>query len=126
MITANMNPMAIFKRSNKGWIAGVCSGLAKQMDIPVWLVRVSWLIGIMFVIPFLFYFVCALSLPREDRVEEFYKPKFFGVCYDLSKISNVELSFLRLVACSLILVSGGTVFLIYIILRFVITRQPVS
>lgn len=109
-------------RSKNKWLAGVCSGLANHFQIPTWIVRTTWVFGVLFVIPFLFYFICALSLPMEGKTEEFYKPKILGVCFDLSKISGIDLAIVRLCALSLALMSFGVVFLIYVGLRFVLEK----
>ncbi len=112
------------QRSAKSWVAGVCSGIAKHFDVPVWIVRMAWVLGVICVIPFLFYFVCVVSIPKEGSSESFYKPKILGVCYDLSRTYGTDLSVLRVFACSLALVSFGVVVLIYLGLRFVVAKQP--
>ncbi len=111
------------QRSANGWIAGVCAGLAKHFDIPVWIVRMAWILGVICVVPFLFYFVCVVSLPKENNQEAFYKPKVLGVCYDLSKTHGTDLSLLRVFASSLALISFGVVALIYLGLRLVVAKQ---
>jgi len=115
---------SVLVRSKDGWIAGVCKGIADQMGLPPWLVRLVWILSIPCLgLSVLFYLFCALSFPREDMVEQSQRPRVLGVCYYLSRQSNIDVGILRLCTCFFAFMSFGVVLVIYVGLRFVLAEK---
>lgn len=59
-------------RRVKGVMGGVCAGVAQVFDVPVWIVRLGWLLGIFVlwqsvgIVFFLTYFGMWLVLPKPS------------------------------------------------------------
>lgn len=116
-----------WKRSNHGIIAGVCSGLANTFDIPSWVVRFVWILSTLtFGSGILFYIMCSISLPREDKVDKAQLPIFLGVCSRLNNTLKTDIGLLRLFCLLLTLFSFGFTLLIYIVLHFLINESKLS
>ncbi len=111
-------------RSKGGWIAGVCQAMAERFDINVSALRLIWVLSILFMgFGFIFYVICAVCLPVEDKVAESRKPKLMGVCLRLSERIDIDLGLLRVLAVVLAIGSVGTSLLAYIIIHFILTPQ---
>jgi len=68
---AYYRPQTRLERSATDYkIAGVCGGLAKHWDLDPTLVRVVWVLLVLFPVPFvpavLGYFVCWIVIPKEQ------------------------------------------------------------
>lgn len=114
----------ILTRSPQGWMAGVCAGVAKRLDVPVGLVRLLWIGSIFFLgVGFLFYFICAVCLPLEGFEHRADEPKFLGVCYRLSKRFDLDLGLLRVLAVLVTLGSVGTSLLAYVVIHLLVPHQ---
>jgi|GEM_PF-6472970 len=109
-------------RSQNGWVAGVCEGLAESFDFPVFWVRLAWGLSLFMGFGFLLYIVAAFCVP--ERGSEVVKKKFLGVCYRLSKSLNFDLSFIRIGMVFGALSTLGTTLLLYLVLHFIIPWEP--
>ena len=85
-------------RSSEGWIGGVCEGLAKSFDIPVWAMRLIWVLGTFLSIGtgILFYALFAFCLPDQHSIYEAERKKVLGVCLRLSRALNLEVGIVRI------------------------------
>lgn len=116
-----------WKRSQNGWLAGVCEGLGESFDIHPNLIRVLWVASIIFFgTGILAYIILALTLPREDRLYEYQEDKVFGVCKRISDQSGIELALVRTLAVVSFVASLGTSLLLYLILHFVLPETEDS
>jgi len=119
-----LNKAKKWKRSQNGWLAGVCEGLGESFDIHPNLIRILWVVSIIFFgTGILAYIVLALTLPREDRLYEYQEDKFFGVCKRISEQSGIELALVRTLAAVSFIASLGTSALLYLILNFVLPES---
>ncbi len=104
-----------FTRSQDGVISGVCSGIANQLGMDPGVVRLLWLLSVLvFGTGILLYAFLAVMLPREDRVAEYEKPKFLGVCSRIGANYGHEVALIRMVFVLSFFLSGGLTFLFYI------------
>ncbi|WP_448190445.1 envelope stress response membrane protein PspC [Azospirillum sp. sgz301742] len=67
------NPHRLYRNPRRGYVAGVCAGLADYFGVEPFLVRLAMLIGlIFFTLPLLIaYIIAALALP--PRPEQLYR-----------------------------------------------------
>lgn len=111
-------------RSQNGLISGVCEGLAKAIGVDTWVVRLTWVIGILFLGLSIFIYVGLMfSLPRENEVAQAYQPKILGVCNELSQRFRTEVGITRFLMLVLAVSSLGVTALAYIVLYFVYSRE---
>jgi len=111
-------------RSVDGVFAGVCKGIARRFEVPVWTIRVLWLLSILGLgFGFLTYFILAICLPREDKLANAYQKKFLGVCLKASKKFDMDVGILRSITCFVALSSLGTVLIIYFLLFFTLSDE---
>lgn len=104
-----------FVRSNNGVILGVCSGLAKAFEVEVWVIRLAWIVSILWFGAGIFmYLLLAYTLPRSDKIEQSFDRKFLGVCARISKRYHLEIGVVRTATALLALSSFGLILLIYI------------
>jgi phage shock protein C len=111
-------------RSKDGILAGVCEGLAKQLDINPWLLRAGWLTAVLFFgTGILFYVILAFSMPREDRLHEAHNKRFLGVCARIARKTELDIGLVRSLAVILGLFSFGATMVGYIVLYFVLPQE---
>lgn len=108
-------------RAKDGALFGVVKGLAKSLDMPVGLFRLVWLASILFFgFGVLLYLMLALSLPREDRVDQASEPWILGVCTQIAKRTQSEVGVIRFLTIALAFVSMGATLIGYIVMYFVL------
>lgn len=115
------SPTDRWVRPKLGYIAGVCECVANAIQIPPWVVRIFWLFATFFsfgVSVFVYIFM-AFCLPREDRIQEAYQPRFAGVCFELSQRSGIEVGLVRFFMLLAIFASLGITLIGYLILYFI-------
>lgn len=105
-------------------IAGVCSGIARQIDAPTWVIRVLWICAILFFgTGVLLYLAFAIALPRDDDPDHGLRPKILGVCARIGRRGDLEVGLARLIALLLLFVSGGSAALAYIVVALVLPKN---
>ena len=78
-------------RASDGALAGVCKGLAQAFGIETWILRVIWLVGVLwFGTGILLYLILAICLPRVDRLDQALDRKILGVCARIAKRRSEE------------------------------------
>jgi len=108
-----------FTRSSNGIIGGVCQGLGEGLDIDPWAIRLFWILTICLLgSGIVVYLIAWFSLPRRDKLEDYYKKKILGVCLKISEQSTVELPLVRFIALFSLFASFGISILIYLFLYF--------
>lgn len=108
-------------RSQNGVIAGVCRGLADRFGMDVTLVRVLWVISVLFLgFGLGLYIMLALSLPREGQITGAYDSKLLGVCARISRKTGLEPGVVRFLALLLGLLSFGATIIGYLVLYFLL------
>ena len=111
-------------KRNDGWFCGVFEGLGYRTNLNPNLFRAIWLLSLfLFGSGFLFYFLLVMIIPHEDEIRSYEMPKFLGVCYNISKRLDMELSIVRLLTVGTFFLSGGTVFLVYLALWLLLPKQ---
>lgn len=119
-------------RSNEGWLAGVCEGLAETYNVSAGWVRLAWLMSILFLgFGFFAYIVAAFCLPVRGRDQEHAPKKLLGVCYRMAKHFSIDVGLVRIGMVLVAIGSLGTTGLAYIVLHFLIPEgdsypQPFS
>ena len=104
-------------RSEQGWFAGVCAGLAESFDVEPWVLRALFVISFFwFGTGLLFYLLAAISLPRKDKLATAYNKRIAGVCAELAIKHDFEVGLVRMLACFLAVSSFGLTIFGYILL----------
>jgi len=127
-------------RSPNGFLGGVCEGLAQRYDLPVGLIRLSWLISVFFLgtgvlLYLLLWWIVprANALPIEPSIwgrDEAGRPQaplartqgdrmFLGVCGGMARRWQLDPSLVRLGAVGLAIISLGSSVLIYLLAALV-------
>ena len=107
-------------RSAEGFVAGVFEGLGKSFDIEPNILRLIWVISVLFFgSGILIYLFVAWILPREDKLNEYSQKKIFGVCHVISQKSGIELGLVRLLAAGSLVLSFGLTFVAYMVLAVI-------
>jgi len=113
-------------RSSDGWLAGVCQGLGERFAVSTGLLRLIWLMSVLFFgVGLILYFICAFCLPVEGREEEALKPKILGVCVRLSQRLDMDVGLLRILMVLIALGSFGTTALAYIVIHFLLPTEVI-
>ncbi|MEY4615809.1 MAG: hypothetical protein RJB66_769 [Pseudomonadota bacterium] len=122
-----VKPQLKFYRSNKGILAGVCKGLAETFGVKPIVMRFL-LVAMVLLYGFGLglYITLAISLPRQDRLEEAFNRRLLGVCGTISKKMKWEVGLVRTAAVLLALGSLGFAVLAYIVLYFSFEEQPTN
>lgn len=121
----NNNPYAAtpWSRSANGVLAGVCLSVAKRFQVDVMLVRLALLFTVLiYGFGLGLYIICAIGLPREDKLSAAQEPRLFGVCVRFAKRFDLDLGLTRVGALALLFCSFGVAFFGYIILYFVLPK----
>lgn len=106
-------------RQQNSWLAGVCSGLAKALNLEPWMVRFFWILSVCwFGLGLGLYVILAICLPREDKLSEANQKKFLGLCLRIAQKNDLEVGIVRTIAVLLALGSLGTGLLVYVLLSF--------
>ena len=115
-------------RSKDGILAGVCSGLAKSLDMDPWLIRIVFLVSFLFLgLSILVYIALAMSFPREDKLNKAMEPFFLGVCRRIALKTDTEVGVVRLFALALLGTSLGTAIIGYLALYLLLPEpHPLS
>ena len=79
----------LYRDMNRKWIGGVCAGLATYIGLPIWVVRLAFLIGLLSPIPsFLPYlFLWYILPPTKTKADDL---RMRGIPVSLSSLSNTE------------------------------------
>lgn len=116
--------------SNGSIICGVCTGLARQFQSEVWLIRMLWILFAVFTaglaVPL--YLACWIAFPMISNLslctslelKTLNKKRVLGVCLRLHQRGDIELGLGRLVALVLLFATGGAFFLVYLLLHLVL------
>jgi phage shock protein C len=87
-----------WSRGTHGILAGVCYGFAKRFQIDITLVRLAWVFSVLcFGVGLGLYLILAVSLPREDKLNEAYSPRIMGVCSRFARRFDLDLGLTRAV-----------------------------
>lgn len=119
-----MVTVGMWCRSRDGVIAGVCKGLAERFDLDVLFVRLAWLLAILLAGAGLgLYLLLAISLPREDRLDQAYDSRVFGVAARFARRFALDVGLTRAAFVFLLFATGGTMLLAYIIMYFILPTE---
>ena len=111
----------IWLRSKNGIIAGVCQGVADRLVVHPWLIRGLWLASVLFFgAGLVLYFILAIGLSREDKIQEGQSKKVLGVCLRISKNAGVDVGMVRVLTMISACMSFGLVILAYVVLHFLL------
>lgn len=110
-------------RAQDGIVAGVAKGMARTLGLDTTLVRLIWLIGLFCGVGIIAYFILAICLPREDRLEEAEQKKIAGVCLKLSRRLDMEVGLVRVLMTVAALSSLGVTILFYLILAYTLPKD---
>ncbi|WP_367276383.1 PspC domain-containing protein [uncultured Bdellovibrio sp.] len=114
-------------RASDGALAGVCKGLADALGIETWILRVIWLIAVLwFGTGILFYLILAVCLPRVDRLDQALDRKLLGVCARIAKRYRIEVGLVRTGFVLLALITFGVAILGYGLCYFLVPKADES
>lgn len=104
-----------FVRAENGVFAGVCKGVANQLEIDAGVVRLLWLISVLFFgTGILLYAFLAFLLPLESKVTEYEQPKLLGLCSRIGANYGHEVALIRMLFVASFLFSGGISLILYL------------
>ncbi|MEN0059234.1 MAG: PspC domain-containing protein [Bdellovibrio sp.] len=111
-------------RAADGALAGVCKGLAQALGIETWIMRIIWLIALLWFGTGLFlYLILAACLPRADKLDQALDRKILGVCARIAKRSRIEVGLVRVGFVFLALTTVGVAILGYGLGYFLIPKS---
>jgi phage shock protein PspC (stress-responsive transcriptional regulator) len=111
-------------RSRNGMFLGVLSGLGKTLSVDPLVLRLCWLISVLFFgSGILIYLFLAVLMPLEDQVISFEEPKVLGVCSKLGVHYGYEVALFRMLFVAGFFFSLGLVTAIYIGLWFFLPEK---
>ncbi|WP_413558871.1 PspC domain-containing protein [Bdellovibrio sp. HCB209] len=114
-------------RASDGALCGVCKGLAQAFEIETWILRVIWLVAVLwFGTGVLLYFILWLTLPRVDRLDQALDRKVLGVCARIAKRYQLEVGVVRTTAVLFLCVTFGAAILVYGLCYFLIPEASKS
>lgn len=120
----NLTKPELYKSSQDNVLFGVCGGIAQRLQMESWIIRVLFVLGIVFGVTPLLYFIFAISFPKDTELSDSYNAKVLGVCARLAKKMDWDVAVVRSVfLCCLILSlipSFGTTLVIYFIMHFIL------
>jgi phage shock protein PspC (stress-responsive transcriptional regulator) len=104
-----------FYRVPSRWVGGVCQGLSDSFNLKPEYLRLIWFFSLLFSMgaAVLIYVVFWWVLPLETELVENDEPKFLGVCYELAKRSDWEVTVVRLFVVASVFISLGITLLAY-------------
>lgn len=122
-----VRPSLRFYRSNKGYLAGVCKGLADSFGWDPLFIRLIWLGALFFYgVGLLMYLILAVSLPRQDELHKAFDRRVLGVCGKISQKMRWEVGLVRAAAIFLAFASIGFAVLAYLVLHFSFDEERTS
>ena len=111
-------------RARDGALFGVCKGIARALEMPVGIVRLTWIACILLGgVGLGVYLLLAISLPREDKAYSALEPRLLGVCVKLAKKTSLEVGIVRFIALCLLFASLGLTSVLYLIGYFAMDDQ---
>lgn len=115
-------------RASDGALAGVCKGLGDSLGIETWILRVIWLVAVLwFGTGILFYLILAICLPRVDKLDQALDRKLLGVCGRIAIRYRIEVGLVRTGFVLLALITFGAAILGYGLCYFLIPKaEPES
>jgi phage shock protein PspC (stress-responsive transcriptional regulator) len=113
-----------FMRSADGVFLGVFAGAAREFQVSANFLRALWLLSFFgFGIGLFFYLVLGFTLPREDKLAEYEKPKALGACVKIAKKTNVDLGVVRTIAVFLFFASFGSSLIAYVLVALLLDSK---
>lgn len=114
-------------RAKDGALAGVCKGLGLALDIETWILRVIWLVAVLwFGTGFLFYLILAICLPRVDKLDQAQNGKLLGVCARISRRYRIEVGLVRTGFVLAALITLGVAILGYGLCYFFVPQESAN
>lgn len=116
-------------RASDGALAGVCKGLGDALGIETWILRVIWIVSVLwFGTGILFYLILAICLPRVDKLDHALDRKLLGVCARIAKRYRIEVGLVRTGFVLLALITFGVAILGYGLCYFLVPKadEPAS
>lgn len=108
-------------RASDGALAGVCKGLGQALGIETWILRVIWLVAILwFGTGILLYLILAICLPRVDQLDHALDRKLLGVCARIARRYQLEVGIVRTAAVAVLFVTFGAAILVYGLCYFLV------
>lgn len=108
-------------RASDGALAGVCKGIGQVLGIETWMIRLAWLIAILwFGTGIILYLILAISLPRADRLDHALDSKLLGVCARIAKRYQLEVGVVRTGFIFFLLFTFGAAILVYGLAYFLV------
>ncbi len=119
--------MVNWVRSRNGLVAGVFEGIGRVYGINPVMLRLLWICSVLFLgFGLLVYVVLAVLMPLEGKEREYQKPMILGVCERISRNWGHDLVMVRALFFGAFLVSGGTMFIAYLVIHFLMPQKTIS
>lgn len=106
------------------WAGGVCLGLADSFKLEAWVIRLVWLLSVLyFGVGLLAYIFAWICLPLKNQSSEAPKKMILGVCAQIAVNNGLEVGIVRFIALTLAMASFGMIAMAYIIASFVMPKD---
>ncbi|MAF79164.1 MAG: hypothetical protein CME60_13465 [Halobacteriovoraceae bacterium] len=116
--------MVKWVRSRDGLVAGVFEGLGRLYGVNPIVLRLLWICSVLFFgFGLMLYVVLAVLMPLEGRERNYQSPMILGVCDRLARSWGQDLVLVRILFFGAFLLSGGTMFLVYLLLHFLVPQM---
>ncbi len=119
--------MVNWVRSRNGLVAGVFEGIGKLYGINPIVLRLLWICSVLFAgFGLLLYVILAVLMPLEGRERDYQKPMILGVCDRIARNWGHDLVMVRVLFFGAFLVSGGTMFIAYLVMHFLMPHSKIE
>ena len=103
-----------------GVIAGVAAGMARDFQLDVVLVRIVWIAAFCLGVGILAYALCWIAFPKASDSDAGQHKRISGVCLEVAKRSGQPVGVIRLAALCLLLASGGSAVIGYVLAMLIL------
>ena len=101
-----------------GVIAGVAAGMARDFQLDVLLVRIVWIAAFCLGVGILAYALCWIAKASDSDAGQ--HKRISGVCLEVAKRSGQPVGVIRLAALCLLLASGGSAVIGYVLAMLIL------
>ncbi len=103
-----------------GTIAGVAAGMARDFQLDIVLVRIIWIAAFCVGVGILAYILCWIAFPKASDPNLGQQKRIFGVCLEVARRSGQPVGLIRLAALCLLLASGGSAIIGYVLAMLIL------
>ena len=103
-----------------GIIGGVASGLSRDLQIDVILLRIFWIVALCFGVGLLAYIMLWIAFPKADDPTLGNRKRVLGVCWKVAERADQPVGLIRFAALGLLLCSAGSAIVGYVLAMLIL------